>query len=45
MPNVCVPSVADDFVPVKFVNMLPGVEHSLDVLISIIVCLCDIVCI
>lgn len=45
VPNVCVPSVAVDFVPVIFVNMLPGVEHFLDVLISIIVCLCDIVCI
>lgn len=38
-----IPSLAVDFVPVIFVNMLPEVEHFLDVLISIAVCLCDIV--
>lgn len=43
MPRVCVPSMAVNFVPVVFVNMLPEVEHFLDALISIIVCLCDIV--
>lgn len=45
MPNVCVPSMAVNSVPVMFANMLPAVEHFLDVLISIIVCLCDIMCI